>query len=130
MTRESDDTVSLQQRCVITNNEKPEAFVSIHVNACESPNASGLETHWYTDQSLELANTIHSSLVKNINSPNRGIIKSRFYVIHHTEVPAILVEIGFISNDAERYQLLTEERKEATAKAISSGILKFLSSNK
>jgi len=126
MTRSDDSTVSLKQRTVITNDENPEAFVSIHVNSCNAPTAAGLETHWYTPQSKKLAQVVQKSLISSINSPDRGIMNSMFYVIHHTEVPAVLVEIGFISNDSERNQLLTPERQESTARAIAEGIIEFL----
>jgi len=126
MTRSGDDTVTLKQRTIITSEENPDAFVSIHVNSCNSQGVTGLETHWYTPRSKKLAQIIQNKLVNSINSPNRGVMNSMFYVIHHTNVPAVLVEIGFISNDRERYQLLTEDRQEITAKAIADGIIKFV----
>lgn len=128
MTREGDETVSLKQRTIITNTEIPDAFVSIHINSSESPSARGLETYYYTPQSKELAQIVHSKLVSSINSPDRGIKTARFYVIRNTEVPAILAEIGYISNDAERCSLLTDERKDETARAIADGILNYLKS--
>ncbi|MFH0702343.1 MAG: N-acetylmuramoyl-L-alanine amidase [bacterium] len=128
MTRNEDSTVSLKQRTDITNLENPDVFVSIHVNACEASNVKGIETHWYTKQSELLALEIQNKLANAISTPDRGIKNSMFYVIHHTNVPAVLVEIGFLSNDAERFELLTEERKELTAKAIANGILKYLKS--
>jgi len=129
MTRAGDETVSLKQRTIITNNENPEVFVSIHVNSCESPNVTGLETHWYTSKSKKLAQTVQNKLVSSISSPDRGVMNSMFYVIHHTNVPAVLVEIGFLSNNKERSQLLTQERQEITARAIADGIIKFMEFN-
>uniref|UniRef100_UPI00402819CD N-acetylmuramoyl-L-alanine amidase family protein n=1 Tax=Candidatus Scatousia sp. TaxID=3085663 RepID=UPI00402819CD len=57
-----------------------------------------------------------------IKSNNRGLFKSKFYVINHTTAPAILIEIGFISNDAERAELVSDKRKQNTAKSIVEGI--------
>ena len=128
MTREGDETVSLKQRTIVTNTEIPDAFISIHINSSESSSARGLETYYYTPQSKELAQIVHSKLVSSINSPDRGIKTARFYVIRNTEVPAILAEIGYISNDAERCSILTEERKDETARAITDGILNYLKS--
>ena len=84
--------------------------------------STGLETHYYKDNSLELAKYVHASLLNHVNSKDRGLFKSRFYVINHTTAPAILVEIGFISSPVERAQLVSESRKQATAKAIAEGI--------
>lgn len=122
MTRISDETVSLQERVEISENANPDIFVSIHVNSSNSDGPSGLETHYYKDNSLDLAKNVHASLLNHVNTNDRGLFKSKFYVINHTTAPAILVEIGFLSNPIERAELLTEERKQATAKAIAEGI--------
>lgn len=122
MTREKDETVSLQDRVEISENIEPDVFVSIHVNSSNSDSPNGLETHYYKDNSLILAKTVHASMLNHIKASNRGLFKSKFYVINHTTAPAILVEIGFISNSAERAQLVTDSRKQATAKAIAEGI--------
>lgn len=125
MTRSADETVSLQERVEISENSEPDIFVSIHVNSSNSETPSGLETHYYKDNSLQLAKNVHASMLNNINSNNRGLFKSKFYVINHTTAPAILVEIGFLSNPSERAQLVSESRKQATAKAIAEGIYDY-----
>lgn len=122
MTRDTDETVSLQERVEISENICPDIFVSIHVNSSNSESPNGLETHYYKANSLQLAKTVHASLLNHISANNRGLFKSKFYVINHTTAPAILVEIGFLSNPSERAQLVTESRKQATAKAIAEGI--------
>ncbi|MBR1424630.1 N-acetylmuramoyl-L-alanine amidase [bacterium] len=122
MTRSDDSTVSLQERVDISEAVQPDIFVSIHVNSSNSDSPNGLETHYYKDNSLRLAKTVHAAMLNNINSNDRGLFKSKFYVINHTTAPAILVEIGFLSNPKERAQLVSETRKEATAKAIAEGI--------
>ena len=122
MTRTDDTYVSLQDRVEFSEIFNPDIFVSIHVNSSNSESPSGIETHYYKDNSLILAKHIHASMLNNINSKDRGLFKSKFYVINHTTAPAILVEIGFISNPNERAQLVTESRKNATAKAIIEGI--------
>ena len=122
MTRNSDVYVSLQDRVAFSEKADPDIFVSIHVNSSVKPEITGIETHYYHQESMTLAQTVHSSLASNINSPNRGLFKSKFYVINHTTVTAILVEIGFISNSRERAELIGEKRKQATAKAIAEGV--------
>ena len=122
MTRTDDTYVSLQDRVDYSEIFNPDIFVSIHVNSSNSDTPSGIETHYYKDNSLKLAKYLHASMLNNINSKDRGLFKSKFYVINHTTAPAILIETGFISNPNERAQLITESRKEATAKAIVEGI--------
>jgi N-acetylmuramoyl-L-alanine amidase len=125
MTRENDIFVSLDDRVVFAQKRAPDIFVSIHVNSSVKPEITGIETHYYHQESYTLAQKVHASLASSIKSPNRGLFKSKFYVINHTTMPAILVEIGFISNDAERAALTSPARKEATAKAIAEGVINY-----
>jgi N-acetylmuramoyl-L-alanine amidase len=127
LTRKDDTFVSLEDRVNISEKEDPEIFVSIHVNSAVSTEPNGIETHYYHDYSKELAEVVHKHLIKeNSNSKDRGLFKSKFYVINHTTVPAILCEIGFISNENERNELITDARKNKTAKAIAEGIIEYL----
>lgn len=122
MTRDGDEYVSLQDRVAISENFEPDIFISIHVNSSTGTEASGVETHYYHQESLMLAQTVHAALASAINTKNRGLFKSKFYVINHTTDPAILMEIGFLSNDKERAELNSLARKKATAKAIVEGV--------
>ena len=130
MTRDTDKTVSLQDRVAFSEERHPDIFVSIHVNSSEKPEITGIETHYYRQESMSLAQTVHASLASNIKSKNRGLFKSKFYVINHTTAPAILVEIGFISNAEERAELVSDKRKQATAKAIAEGVENYFKENK
>ena len=128
----SDDTfVSLEDRVSFSEAEEPEIFVSVHVNSAVSSDPCGIETHWYHDYSKDLAEVIHKHMVKQIpSSKDRGLFKSKFYVINHTTVPAVLCEIGFLSNPEERNELITDSRKQKTAKAIAEGIIEYLKGKK
>lgn len=131
MTRTNDTYVSLEDRTIFTEGINPAAFVSVHVNSCNSESPRGIETHYYHEESIELADYVHKRLIQRVpNTTNRGLLKSKFYVINHTTVPAILVEIGFISNPSERAELVTSQRKQVTAEGITEGIIEFLKSIK
>lgn len=126
MTRTSDVNPTLQERCDFSNERKAVVFVSIHTNASVKEEPKGIETHFYHDNSIEFSNIVHKHLISETKANDRGTIKSMFYVINHTNVPAILVEMGYISNDEEREALQSKERQEQTARAIAEGILEFL----
>ena len=130
MTRNRDEGLSLQERVDFSENKKGDVFVSIHVNSSVKNDIYGVETHWYHDYSNEFAEIVHKHLVKNIPTKDRGLFQSKFYVINHTTVPAILVEMGFLSNDAERAMLVTEGRKQQVAKAVADGIVEYLNARK
>ena len=103
--------------------------MSVHVNASVNESVTGIETHYYKEDSKEYATIVQNELSK-INSPNRGVIKSKFYVINHTKAPAVLVEIGFLSNNNERIQLLSENRKQQTAELLANGIIRIINAQK
>lgn len=126
MTRDDDTFVSLSDRVTYSNTKKPDVFVSIHINACENETAHGIETHYYKDDSLDFAKQVHKSIMQKVTETNRGVYKSRFYVIRHTEMPAILVELGFISNAEERRLMQTKERQTKFAEAITEGVINYL----
>lgn len=126
ITRDDDTFVSLADRVDFSNNKNPDLFVSIHINACEQESVHGVETHYYKDDSLDLAKYVHKSIMASSTQPNRGVFKSRFYVIRHTTAPAILLELGFISNEAEREMLKNPHYQEKVAEAITEGIINYL----
>lgn len=126
LTRWEDKTLSLQDRVDFSDNKKASVFVSIHVNSSVSTEPKGIETHWWTEEGHELAKIVHAEFAKKIKTNDRGLVKSKFYVINHTKAKSILVEIGFISNDNERNELVSQERKQNTAEGIAEGIIKFM----
>jgi N-acetylmuramoyl-L-alanine amidase len=126
MTRDSDVFLPLPEITRITNTIKPDVFVSVHTNSSTNAAINGLETYYFTPQSIPLARVVHSRLINQIASPDRGVRQARFYVIHHTQVPAILCEMGYISNPSERESLFSEARMQRTANAIADGVVAFL----
>ena len=126
MTRTSDTTLALSDRVDIANNYNADLFVSIHINSSVKTEINGIETHYYWDKGYDLAKTLHKELMANIPAMDRGLFKSKFYVINHTEAPAVLLELGFISNEEERAMLTSDKRQEDSAKAIANGIYNYI----
>ncbi|MCJ7688770.1 MAG: N-acetylmuramoyl-L-alanine amidase [Clostridiaceae bacterium] len=127
-TRENDTYVSLQERCDISNNARPNYFVSTHANAFTSSAVSGIETYYFPGSvaGAELAEAIQTELIKETGRYDRKIKPEDFYVLSHTNAAAILVETSFISNEEEERLLITDAYQNKLAKAISTGILKCL----
>ncbi len=126
MTRETDKTLTLENRVQISNNNNADIFVSVHINASVKTEIKGIETHYYTESGYKVAQVIHKELMENVNAIDRGLFKSKFYVINHTEAPAVLLELGFISNEQERNALNSETRQMESAQAIADGIVNYL----
>lgn len=124
--RNNDGFLSLAERVEITNSIKPNVFISIHANALNSKAIRGVETYYWTPQSQKLAYNIHKGILKHIAIPDHHIRKARFYVIKYTPVPAVLAELGFLSNADDRKLLTNPSIQEDYANALTEGILKFL----
>ena len=119
---------NLQARCDISNNAKPNYFVSIHANSFSNPAASGIETYYFrgSAEGEKFAQTVQTELIKETGRVDRKIKTAGYYVLDKVDTTAILVETSFISNPEEEKLLATEAYKNKLAKAISTGILKSL----
>lgn len=135
MTREADSYINPYNRPKIANENNAHVFVSIHGNSSPNEEANGIET-LYTPRDLTsvkydaqypLADRIHRELIKETGMYNRGI-KQRpdLIVLKHTEMPAALVELGFLSNPDDLKIMDTEFFKDACARAIANGIKGYI----
>ena len=128
LTRERDEFLSLQDRCSFANNLPADLFVSIHCDAWHQETVKGISTHIYRESSkasITFAEAIQNSLLSVFpNHLNRGVKKAGFYVLKHTNMPAVLVECEFISNPETRKFLKEPENQLALAKATKEGIIK------
>ena len=105
-------------------------FISIHCNSAANPAANGTET-WYCHGSkneANLAKYINGQILWTFDTADRGIKEARpgvngLYVLTNTNMPAVLVELAFISN-SEDLVLLTE-RQEDFARAIARGVTDY-----
>ena len=127
ITWSTNEAKNLQQRCDISNNAKPDYFVSIHANSSMAA-AVGIETYYYggNQSGAKLAQTVQTELIKETGKSNRGTKTANFYVLKNIDAPAILVETSFISNPGEEKLLASDAYQNKLAKAISTGILKNL----
>lgn len=131
LTREDDTALELQQRVDIANDANATLFISIHRN---SGGGQGIET-WVSAEGLQpetrLATYIQEGLAAIPMVKDRGVKKgtasnplASYYVVGHTEMPACLVELGFI--DSVDDLVLFEAAFDDYATAIADGILKMV----
>jgi N-acetylmuramoyl-L-alanine amidase len=128
MTRRKDVTVDLDARPAFTNRQRPDAFVSIHADSAENRSAHGFTLYIArraSSDSLALANHIHAELART-GVYDRGIRRADFRVVKNARCSAVLVELGFMSNEQEARRLATSTHRERMAKAISRGVLAYL----
>ena len=144
-TRTSDTYVDLTDRSRAANASESDIFVSIHINASGSSAAQGIETYYYQpyaeypsrinatyhanptrlSMSDTLANAIQSSLINATGAQNQGVKRQTFAVLRETTAPAVLLELGFLSNPQEAARLSTSDYQETLANAIVAGIKSY-----
>ncbi|MDY6784402.1 MAG: N-acetylmuramoyl-L-alanine amidase [Cyanobacteriota bacterium] len=122
MTRSNDNFVSLGGRTTAANRTGADLFVSIHANAASSSSARGVETFYYAT-GRELAQSIQSSIIRRTGMTNRGVKRANFYVLRNTSMPAVLVEVGFVTNSSDAAKLSSPAFRRQMAEAIAEGIL-------
>lgn len=129
MTRSDDTFIDLQERAEMANQLGADALISIHGNTFTDPKVNGTETYYWTDQSIDLAQAIHEQLVLATNLADRGIRKSDWVILKHSEVPAVLAEIGYMTNIAEERWMLSEDGQDLAAQAIVRAIRQYFTLN-
>src|SRR5215475_11214857 len=122
MTRDSDVFIPLGTRVAIANSYRDAIFVCIHFNATPRRAASGIETYFYSSQSLALASAIHYYVAGGAPSANRGVRRRGFYVLRNTRIPSVLVECGFLTNPTEAQYAQNAGYRQKLALEIAHGI--------
>ena len=122
MTRDSDVFVPLPTRVAIANSYRNAIFVCIHFNATQRAGAGGIETYFYSRNSLPLASAIHNLVAGGAPSSNRGVRRRGYYVLRKTNIPAVLVECGFLTNPTEAAYAQTVSYRQKLADEIAAGI--------
>jgi N-acetylmuramoyl-L-alanine amidase len=79
----------------------------------------------FQEESSYMAETVLDSMSKTLNLVNRGVKQAGFYVLGGAAMPAILIEIGFLTNRKEERKLATPEHREALARAIYAGLAEY-----
>jgi N-acetylmuramoyl-L-alanine amidase len=122
MTRSSDVFVPLGGRVAIANSYRNGVFVCIHFNATGRSGASGIETYFYSRESLPLASAIHYYVTGGAPSANRGVRRRGYYVLRKTTIPAVLVECGFLTNPTEAAYAQSASYRQKLAEEIAAGV--------
>lgn len=133
LSRPSADTVlgtsnstSLQARVNAANSWGANYFISIHCNSNTNPAIRGTEVYVYQEntQSYWLAQHILNGIVETVGTRDNGVrVNSSLYVLRRTHMPAVLVELGYLSNAEDAYLLQTEPA--AFALGIYRGLLSY-----
>lgn len=136
---------SLSHRVDVANEADAEFFISIHHNAVDGiPEANGIESYYSVSakddnygsgvdaervaKSKKLAKLINDNIVKKLNAADRGVksdeqsASGSLFVLRNTNMPAVLVETGFLSNEKEAERCADSNSQQLVAEAIAEVI--------
>lgn len=152
LTREKDEKVELQSRAIIANRAGADLFISVHFNSLfPDTKTSGAEVFTFTragqrsDQSrgpgqpddtedeaapvnrhdawsVLLGDAVHRATLKSLKLPDRGQKTKHLGMLRGLNCPGVLVESGFLSNDAEAKKISTPEYRQQIAEALAEGV--------
>jgi N-acetylmuramoyl-L-alanine amidase len=127
MTRETDVFVELADRVAIALRSGATVFVSVHANATTRGVIRGVETYYLRPNSLLLATWVQEELGRSLGIPDRGVRTANFKVLRDSPVPAVLVEVGYLTNVEDEALLRTPAFRQRAAEAIARGVVRFVS---
>jgi N-acetylmuramoyl-L-alanine amidase len=121
--------VPLKERTDKANKLKADLYISYHANAAGNSwsSAEGIETYIISMKSkaLEPASIIHNHLLRDTGRKNRGLKTANFHVLRETNMPAILFELGFMTNKEEAVLLKSDSYRQKCAQAIVKGLVEY-----
>lgn len=122
------ETDDLAGRVAIANAANADLFVAIHMNASSDPAGKGSETYSYPGAVAagKLSALVQEQLVFFTDTRDRGAKTAHFYVLHHTNMPSILVEVAFISNPDEEKLIADHAFRVKAAVGMFEGIQQYL----
>lgn len=133
-TRTKDKFLSLQERTKFVKEVDADIFVSLHINASELESAYGTEVYYskannksspYGLTSDKLAKALVNNLYVAMDTRLRGVLNNDYYVVQYNSVPAVLIELGFISNPEERQKLINKNYQQKAANAIYESVIEI-----
>ena len=132
LTRKGNMFIPLDDRAAFANDSRAKLFVSIHADSAKSRLAKGPTLYiarGASKASIRAANAINRRLA-SVVVKTRGVKRRNFRVLVNTKMPAVLVELGFLTNRAEAAMLADPNHRRRLARAIADGIVDYLQANR
>lgn len=126
LTRHDDTYVTRPDRAKLANDLNADAFISIHANSVLNiPTANGTETYYFSEASKPLADVMHKHLIEATQLKDRKVKYNNYEVLRRSNMPASLLEVGFLSNVEEEALLFTEDFQNRVAQGIVDAIKEY-----
>ncbi|WP_052474886.1 SH3 domain-containing protein [Jeotgalibacillus soli] len=125
MTRQDDRYIDLHSRVFLSQLHDADAFVSLHYDAIDDRNIRGFTTYFYGEGDQPLAESVHEGLENQLTIRDRGVQFGDYLVIRDNAVPAILLELGYISNPSEEAAIANDRFRESATTGIYNGLVEY-----
>jgi N-acetylmuramoyl-L-alanine amidase len=134
MTRTTDCSVAssyassadeLRARVDVAADHDADVFVSLHANAHPKEETAGAISFYPAGRPNELAKAIQAGLAGEVGMVDKGVRPANFYVLRNSDIPAALIEIGFLTNQAEAAHLAEGNYQSRVAEGICKGLLSY-----
>lgn len=134
MSRADDRFIELRDRVSLAHKAGADLFVSVHYNSAPSTDAHGIEVFYYqpkeettrTVSSKDLAGKVLARSLRYTQAKSRGVKHGDFAVIRETQIPAVLIEGGFLTNDMELAKLRDPAYLAQIAKGVAVGVDEYI----
>ncbi|WP_171005487.1 SH3 domain-containing protein [Bacillus sp. E(2018)] len=125
-TRSGNTYISLNKRVEISHYHFADAFVSLHYNSASDRAATGLLTFYYGQKDLKLANSVNTGLIgANTGLKGGNVRYGNFHVLRENKQPAVLVELGFLSNPFDEMTIKSSSFQTKAATGITAGLAQY-----
>lgn len=124
----SPDSVELQSRCDTANNIGADFFISLHCNASVSSIPNGSSVYWFKPEDRQLAKALEFSL-SSLGFYQIGTLREGFYVLRNTDMPAVLVEMAYLTNYEDGVKLADQDCRQTIAEELAQALNNFVSQN-
>ena len=128
LTRSNDNSLTLKDRVDYINKQKPDLFLSLHINTSQNKAKKGVEAYYYEGNHQKKSHNYSKTLISEQFKTfwNNGEIKtSNFFVLKNSNYPGVLLELGFLSNETDHKILMDTKNHHQIAAAIYSGLLEI-----
>jgi len=112
-------------RAVLANELKADVLLSLHCDWHPKRHVKGITTLYTKSHSKSLATHVHKSLIRNLKTRDRKVKQDKFTILDHAEMPAILIETGFMSHGQEYKKLKSPKYQTKIAQAIINGLSRY-----
>ncbi|HLR03282.1 MAG TPA: N-acetylmuramoyl-L-alanine amidase [Virgibacillus sp.] len=127
MTRDDDRFISQKslERPEFANENEADLYLSLHQDSFDDPDVSGTESFYYDDDSLDVAKIIQKHVVDTTGFNDRGIKRENLFVLRDSDMPSVLIEVGYLTNPDEQEKMNSDNFQEQIAQSIVDGIEEY-----